>query len=155
RRRLRTGRLPRSARRRAQCPYVSALSQGRGRAARSKLARLILVVPAEPERCVGVVFLAPHRCSVEQAVVHHRELEPAGGAYIGAVDGAVRERVRAQAWPLSDVARRVRAARLGILLDDRGYLALQERLQLLLRMHEADIPVEVAAGRRSPVQAPA
>src|SRR5919202_2284120 len=121
---------------------------------RSELVRLILVVAAQPE--VRLTFLVPpHRRPVEQAVVPHGELDPTRAGHISAVDDPVRKRVRAQARPLRDVAHHVHAARLGHLLDGRGYLALQERSQLLLRMREAEISVEVAAGRRNPFQAPA
>src|ERR671912_4101 len=91
-----------------------------------RLSRLILVVAAQPE--VRLTFLVPpHRRPVEQAVVPHGELDPTRAGHISAVDDPVRKRVRAQARPLRDVGRRLRAARLGYLLDGRGYLALQER----------------------------
>src|SRR3712207_1860203 len=85
----------------------------------------------------------------------HCRLEPAGGRHVGSVDDALRLDVGAEPGPLRDVRRRVDAARFRILLDGRWHLALQERLQLLLGVQEAEVAVEVAAHCGDPVEAPA
>src|SRR5438093_4919560 len=98
-------------------------------------------MPTHPERHVGAL-VATLRGAVEQGVVGHRELEAARGRHIRAVDGPVRERVHAQARPLRDVAAGTRTAHLRVLYNGDRDLALQERLQLVLRMQEAEVAVE-------------
>src|SRR6185437_15570790 len=78
--------------------------------------RVVLVVAADPERRPGAL-VATLRGAVEQGVVGHRELEAARGADVGPVDDPIRERVRAQARPLRDVAAGARAAHLRVLGD--------------------------------------
>src|SRR5205823_2530110 len=120
----------------------------------SRLARFVLVVTAHPVR-PRVALVATLRRTVEQRVVGHCGLEAAGGADVGPVDGPVRQRVRAQAGSFGDVAQHARSAHLRVLLDGGRDLALQERLQLLLRPQKAEVAVEVAASARDPVDAPA
>src|SRR5436190_15709973 len=118
------------------------------------LARLVLVVAPHPERFRCALVATPRR-AVEQGVVGHRGLEAAGRAHVRPVDGPVRQGVHAQARSLCDVSRGVSSAHARVLFDGGRYLALQERPQLLLRVEEAEVTVEIAAAARNPVDAPA
>src|SRR5204863_9137304 len=115
---------------------------------------LVLVVAPQPEDLLALL-LPPDRRPIEQAVVPHHGLETAGGGHIGAVDGAVGSDVRAEARTLRDVAAGVDAASARVLLDDRGDLTLEKRLQLLPGVLEAEIAVEVRADGGDPIETPA
>src|SRR5215218_4687565 len=109
----------------------------------------VLVVAAQPEDLLAF-FVAAHGGAVQQAVVAHRRLEPAGRRDVRPVDGALGLDVRAQPRPLGDVVGDVGAARPGVLLDGRWQTALEERPQLLLGVQEAKVAVELTALGRGP-----
>src|SRR6185436_11391671 len=91
-----------------------------------RLARVVFVVAAEPVLAL-TLLLAPARRAVQEPVIGHRRLEAPRGRDVRPVDAPVRERVRAEAGALGDVAGDVRAARACHLLDGRGDLAFEKR----------------------------
>src|SRR2546423_14675154 len=98
--------------------------------------RSVLVVAAEPELRLAL-FVASQGSAVQEAVVGHRRLEAARRRHIGPVDDPVGECVGAQSRPFSDVSAGVGAAGGRQMADGGRDLALQERLQLFLGVHEA------------------
>src|SRR4051812_8676052 len=115
---------------------------------------LVLVVAPQPEDLLALL-LAPQRRAVQQPVVAHHRLEAAGGAHVRPVHHPVRPDVGAEAGALRDVAGDVRPAGDRVLLDGRGDLSREERLQLVLRVQEAQVAVEVRAYGGDPSEAPA
>src|SRR5918993_5440689 len=87
----------------------------RGRPLSSVL--VVLVVSPDPE--LGpVVLVAALRRAVENWVVAHQELDPAGPGRIGVVYDAVVEDECAEALALGEVARDIGAARVSVLVGD-------------------------------------
>src|SRR5215208_5549035 len=97
---------------------------GRGRALSSGL--LVLVVSPDPE-LEGTVLVAPLRRPVENWVVAHQELDPAGPSRIGLVHSAVGEDECAEALALGEVARDIGATRVSVLVGDRRRSRLEHR----------------------------
>src|SRR5688500_19041712 len=76
-------------------PAWSRSSDARSSRARPAGGVRVLVVAAQPEDLLAFL-VAPHRRTVEEAVVAHRRFEAARGGHVGSVDGAVRLDVCAQ-----------------------------------------------------------
>src|SRR4030088_1149718 len=126
----------------AACSQPACNSRAKAGWGEASCSPLVLVAAVEPER-PRAALIASDRSTVQQGVVTHGRLEPAPGGRVGAVDHAVRELVRAQPGLLGEVPGRIGCARLRILRDGLRQLALEERPQILLRVDEAEVAVEV------------
>src|SRR5918999_1483416 len=124
---------------------------GRGRPLSSVL--VVLVVSPDPD-LEGTVLVAPLRRAVENWVVAHQELDPAGVRRVGVVHDALSQGESAHAKTFREVAGIVRPGCGRVLAEDRRGLALEDRYyllaHLLVRVRDAEVEVEVALGRRHP-----
>src|SRR5260370_1392091 len=118
---------------------------------------VVFVVAADLE-LEPVALVAAFRRPVEDRVVAHQERDPAARVRIGVVDGAVVESEDAEAEALGQVPDDVGAGLPRVTGGDRWQL-LEHRLgplpRLLLAAGEAEVGVELTAGRRHPGEAPA
>src|SRR5690349_13991588 len=118
---------------------------------------VVFVMAADPH-LESVALVAAFRRPVEDRVVAHQELDPAGPGRIGLVDGPVVEREDAETETLGQVADDVGAGLPRVTGGDRRQLPEHRRdplTGLLLAAGETEIDVELAVGRRHPGEAPA
>src|ERR1700730_3763482 len=98
---------------------------------------VVLVVAAYPE-LRRVALVAAQRGAVEEAVVAHHELQPAGGRGVGQVDSPALERISAHHRRLGQLCRRLGPALLRQPGGDRGDAAGRELAGCLLRARDLE-----------------
>src|SRR6266516_6389794 len=113
----------------------------------------VLVVAAHPHRG-RVPFVTAERGAVEEAVVAHHELQPAGGCRVGQADGCVLQRVGAHHRRLRQVGGGLGSALLGVFGDERGDAAGQPLAGGFLRAGDLEVEVVVALAGGGPREAP-
>src|SRR6185503_8917209 len=117
---------------------------------------VVFIVAADPE-LEPVALVAALRRPVEDRVIAHQELDPAAPGRIGLVDIAVVQSEDAEAEALGQIPDDVGAGLSRVAGGDRWQLIahrLSPRPRLLPAAGEAEVGVELTAGRRHPGESP-